>query len=96
VRAAAATMAIGIVSGVAWLDVDAVVVDGSFAPELLALLLAELERALERRDWEGMWRPTVLAGNIGTDARALGGAILPMQACFGPDRDLFLKDSDGL
>jgi hypothetical protein len=33
----------------------------------------------------------VLAGTIGSDARAIGGALLPLHANFAPDRDLFLK-----
>jgi hypothetical protein len=32
-----------------------------------------------------------LAGTIGSDARAIGGALLPLYANFAPDRDLFLK-----
>ena len=28
---------------------------------------------------------------IGPDARALGGALLPLHANFAPDRELFLK-----
>lgn len=88
-------MAMGIASGVAWLDVDAVVVDGSFDRQLLAMLLQELELALARHEWEGLWRPALMAGTIGTDARALGGAILPMHSTFGPDRDLFLKPQEG-
>jgi predicted NBD/HSP70 family sugar kinase len=88
-------MAMGIASGVAWLDIDAVVIDGSFDRQLLAMLLQELELALARHEWEGLWRPALLAGTIGTDARALGGAILPMHSAFGPDRELFLKPQDG-
>jgi predicted NBD/HSP70 family sugar kinase len=87
----AAALAMAIASGVAWLDVDAIVVDGALDRELLGILLAELDTALALHDWEGMWRPALLAGTIGTDARALGGATLPMHACFGLDRDLFLK-----
>jgi predicted NBD/HSP70 family sugar kinase len=96
VQDTAGAMAMGIAGGIAWLDVDAVVIDGSFDRGLLTLLLTELESALDRHDWEGMWRPTLLAGTLGADARALGGATLPMHACFGPDRDLFLKESDRL
>lgn len=94
-RETAAAICMGIASGVAWLDIDAVVVDGSFDRQLLAMLLREIEAALTHHDWEGVWRPVLLAGTIGADARALGGAILPMHASFGPDRDLFLKASDG-
>ena len=39
----------------------------------------------------GVGRPAVLAGTIGSDARAIGGALLPLYANFAPDRDLFLK-----
>jgi hypothetical protein len=36
-------------------------------------------------------RPTVFEGAISSDARAMGGALLPLYANFAPDRDLFLK-----
>ena len=41
--------------------------------------------------WEGVARPAVLEGAIGADARAMGGALLPLYANFAPERDLFLK-----
>ncbi len=73
------------------LDLEGVILDGSFSRELLAALLAHTERALARYSWEGVSRPQLLAGTIGSDARALGGALLPLYANFAPDRDLFLK-----
>ena len=73
------------------LDLEGVILDGSFSRELLAALLAHTERALVRYSWEGVSRPQLLAGTIGSDARALGGALLPLYANFAPDRDLFLK-----
>jgi hypothetical protein len=39
-------------------------------------------------------RPQLMAGTIGSDARALGGALLPLYANFAPDRELFLKVSE--
>jgi len=36
-------------------------------------------------------RPALLAGTIGSDARAVGGALLPLYAAYAPDSDLFLK-----
>jgi hypothetical protein len=41
--------------------------------------------------WEGAHRPRIVAGTVGSDARAIGGALLPLYANFAPDRDLFLK-----
>ena len=57
-----------------------------------AALLAATGATLGRYSWEGVARPSVLAGTIGSDARAIGGALLPLYANFAPDRDLFLKD----
>ncbi|WP_137896569.1 ROK family transcriptional regulator [Ramlibacter sp. 2FC] len=88
---AAEALAHCVTSGTAFLDLDAVVVDGSFCRPLLQRLLDETRAALAHYDWEGLWMPGLHAGSIGTDARALGGALLPLHANFAPDRELFLK-----
>ena len=41
-------------------------------------------------DERGLTRPRLLAGSIGADARAMGGALLPLYAHFAPNRELFL------
>ena len=73
------------------LDLDGVILDGSFDRTLQGALLAATDRSLARYSWEGVARPALLAGAIGPDARALGGALLPLYANFSPDRELFLK-----
>ncbi len=73
------------------LDIEGVIIDGSFSRELQAALIDECTAALARYSWEGVSRPQLLAGSIGSDARALGGALLPLYANFTPDRELFLK-----
>jgi hypothetical protein len=73
------------------LDLEGEILDGSFSRELLAALLAKTLHALGHYNWEGVARPQLMAGTIGSDARALGGALLPLYANFAPDRDLFLK-----
>ncbi len=88
---AANALAHAIVSGTAFLDIEAVVIDGSFCRPLLTLLIAETGLALQRYNWEGLWSANVIAGNVGSDARALGGALMPLHANFAPDQDLFLK-----
>lgn len=88
---AADAIALAINSAVCLLDLDAVIVDGSFARELLAALLEAIAKALDLYSWEGVSRPQVLAGTVGSDARAIGGAMLPLHAAFAPDRELFLK-----
>jgi predicted NBD/HSP70 family sugar kinase len=91
--AAANALAHCIVSGTAFLDLDAIVLDGSFCRPMLKKLLAQTRAALAGYNWEGLWPATLLEGSIGPDARALGGALLPLHANFAPDRDLFLKVS---
>ncbi len=73
------------------LDLETVVIDGNCSADLLQALLAELAPAMERCNWEGVSRPALLGGTVGADARALGGALLPLYANFAPDRELFLK-----
>ncbi|WP_425261548.1 ROK family protein [Rubrivivax sp. RP6-9] len=87
----AAAIALAVNSAACLMDLEGVIVDGSFSRELLAALLAALAPALDRYSWEGVVRPAVLPGAIGSDARALGGAMLPLYANFAPDRELFLK-----
>ena len=89
---AALALAHCIVSGTAFLDLDAVVIDGVVAPDLLQLLLAQTQASLEAYNTEGLQAlPRLVSGSIGSDARALGGALLPLHTCFAPDRDIFLK-----
>jgi len=88
---AANAIALSINCGACLLDLDGVIVDGSFSRDLLAELLKSLPAALERYSWQGVHQPEVFAGTIGSDAQALGGAWIPLHASFAPDRELFLK-----
>ena len=88
---AANALAHAVVSGTAFLDIDAVVIDGNFSRDLLEQLIDATQSALQQYSWEGLWNANVLAGQVGPDARALGGALLPLHANFAPDQDLFLK-----
>ncbi|MDR3368569.1 ROK family transcriptional regulator [Rhodoferax sp.] len=88
---AANALAHTVISGTAFLDIDAVVIDGSFSRALLTQLIAATQTCLKAYNWEGLWSANVIAGEVGPDARALGGALLPLHANFAPDRELFLK-----
>jgi predicted NBD/HSP70 family sugar kinase len=90
-RRAAPAIALAVHNAACLLDLEGVIVDGSFGRGLLDLLLGALDRAMDRHDWEGVARPALFAGTIGSDARAIGGAWLPLYAAYAPDSDLFLK-----
>jgi predicted NBD/HSP70 family sugar kinase len=75
----------------ALLDLEAIVIDGEMDRGLLREVIRRTEIAMDRVDWQGMLRPQLVEGLIGADARAMGGAILPLYAHFAPKHELFLK-----
>ena len=90
-REAAPAVAFAINNAACLLDLEGVIIDGSFSRELLRATITAVNHALDQYNWEGVSRPAVLEGTIGSDARAMGGALLPLYANFAPDRELFLK-----
>ncbi len=92
---AAQSLALAITSAAALLDLDAVVVDGSISPALLRALMQQTEKALALVRFDGIHAPTLVTGKVGSMARALGGALLPLHAQFFPDKDIFLKQDAG-
>jgi predicted NBD/HSP70 family sugar kinase len=90
-KRAAPAVALAVHNAACLLDMEGVIVDGNVGRGLLAALLRELDAALGRHSWEGVTRPALLAGTIGSDARAVGGALLPLYAAYAPDSELFLK-----
>ena len=92
---AATSLALAITSAAALLDLDAVVLDGSISPALLQALLTQTKTELGHGRFDGIHAPNLVAGRVGSVARALGGALLPLHAQFFPDKDIFLKQDAG-
>ena len=88
---ASQALAMSTTSASALLDIDVVLVDGSLSPKLMHALIEQTEASLAHFSFDGIHRPKVLAGHVGSHARALGGALLPLHAHFFPDKDIFLK-----
>ena len=88
---ASQSLAMTVASAAAFLDLDAVVMDGSLGSPLMSALLSATQVALAHYRFDGMHQPPLLAGQVGAHARALGGALLPLHSQFFPDKDIFLK-----
>ena len=88
---AAIALAGAIVNAHAVLDTEKIVIDGTLPAAQLTRLIQKVEAALARYDLTGLETPQFEQGQIGYQARALGGAFLPVYAQFAPDRDVFLK-----
>jgi predicted NBD/HSP70 family sugar kinase len=84
-------LALTITASTALLDLDAVVIDGSLDRRLIEEVIGRTENILDGYNWEGLARPALITGSIGADARAMGGAILPLYTHFAPIHELFLK-----
>ncbi len=89
---ASAALATAILSAVAVIDFEGVIVDGAVPAGILSRLLDAVRAKLARLDQQGLSSFVVETGTIGAAARALGGASLPLLANFATDRDVLFKD----
>ena len=89
--AAAEALAYTITSGCAFIDPQGVVIDGRMPAKATDYLVAAIKTACQKANWEGLYMPEIISGNIGFEARALGGALLPIYSNFAPDSEAFLK-----
>jgi predicted NBD/HSP70 family sugar kinase len=78
-------------SAAAFMDLDAVVIDGSLGRPLIDALIAQTQAKLGDYRLDGMHTPQVIAGRVGPHARALGGSLIPLHSQFFPNKDVVLK-----
>lgn len=88
---AAKAIAYSITSGCAFIDPEGVIIDGRMPAKATDYLVSAIQKACKEANWEGLFMPEIISGNIGFEARALGGALLPIYSNFAPDSDAFLK-----
>lgn len=85
-RVAAPQIAFAAVTAQAFLDPDAIVVDSSLSPDLTQALVAAVAQAAHAHyDHRGLSGMTIVAGEIGLSARAIGSGIAPILAEFALD-----------
>jgi predicted NBD/HSP70 family sugar kinase len=90
--ATADALAVAAVSACAVIDFEAVVIDGALPSVERARLVAATRLALERLERQGLSPFALVEGRLGTFARAMGGACLPLLASFAADRDVLFRD----
>lgn len=88
---ASSSIAYAIASGCAFIDPEGVIVDGGIPKKAASYLVDAIRRACDKDDWEGLAKVEIECGNVGSDARALGGALVPIYSTFSPDSDSYLK-----
>ena len=88
-------LAYAIISGQSFFDLNEIVIDGSIKRDLLERLIDKVESSFTRYDMQGITVPSVRAGSLGNDARAIGGSVLPFHEQFGLDQSLILRPGRG-
>jgi predicted NBD/HSP70 family sugar kinase len=90
---AAAALAYASLAATSVIDFEAVVIDGEMpvaVRERLTTRTAQIFAGLDRR---GLSEVVIVPGSIGADARAIGGAALPLIKSFARDREVLFKDA---
>jgi predicted NBD/HSP70 family sugar kinase len=93
IKEAASALAYASVAAISVIDFEAIVIDGEMPAtvrERLASRTAEVFAGLDRR---GLSETEIVAGGIGSEARAIGGAALPLIKNFARDREVLFKDA---
>lgn len=70
-------LAEAIVATASIVDMNAAVIDGGFPTWVRARIVNETQKALSTLDLSGLSKPLIVEGQVGAQARAIGGACLP-------------------
>lgn len=90
---AAHDLALTLVSATSIIDFETIVIDGAFPREIGRRLIARIREALDHFDLRGIVPFSVVEGSIGSMAREIGGACLPLLANFTQDREVLFKEN---
>ena len=71
-------LAHAVVASCSLIDFPAVIVDGGFPPEVRIRLVEAIQREVMQLDLKGIAAPVIVEGEVGPNARAIGGACLPL------------------
>lgn len=85
------TLAQAIVSSLAVIDFEAVVIDGALPDEIRARIIAAVGENLGQQDLQGVFRPEIIEGHFGGVARALGAAAFGISSEYMIDQNTLLR-----
>lgn len=78
-------------SGSSFFEPEAVVIDAGISRHLVRSLIERVSDKFNSYNLEGLTVPEIRMGEIGRDARAQGGALVPIHANFAADNKYLLK-----
>ena len=92
IQATAAALAQAIVAAASIIDFGAAVIDGGFPAWVRKRIVTATLEAVARLDLRGVVIPDIIEGKVGSQARAIGGASLPIFARYLTDQSVLLKN----
>lgn len=90
----AQALAQAIVAAASIIDFSAAVIDGGFPEWVRRRVVEATIRAASELDLQGVVLPEIIEGAVGTQARAIGGASLPIFARYLIDQNILFKEID--
>lgn len=88
---AAPVLAHAIVTALAVIDFETVVIDGLLNETWQRRLIVRIRDEMAHFDQTGLTPANVVSGSIGATARVLGAALLPLQGRVSPDAELLVR-----
>ena len=92
IEEAAGALAQAVATLLSMIDFEAIIIDGAFPADVRRRLVERTNAQWARMDRQGLTDAVVVEGSIGRDARAIGGAALPLLAAFARDQDVLFKE----
>ncbi|SFN88000.1 Sugar kinase of the NBD/HSP70 family, may contain an N-terminal HTH domain [Cohaesibacter marisflavi] len=90
---AAHYIALAIASATAIIDFEVAILDGTMPAAVRESLVEKIRDAITEQGWKGIALPVVLEGTLGSPARALGGASLPLFIRYLLDQNMLFNQS---
>lgn len=85
-------LAVAIVSSCAVIDFEAAIIDGGFPVSVRKRIVTEAIREMHKLDLQGIEAPKIIEGLVGSNARAIGGASVPLFAHYMLDQNVLFKE----
>jgi predicted NBD/HSP70 family sugar kinase len=89
----AVSVASAIVAAASVIDFPAAIIDGAFPTSVRKRIVEAVNSALRHVDHQGLSPISASEGTIGSGARAIGAACLPLLSNFSRNREVLFKDS---
>lgn len=95
IQNSAAALAQAVIAAASIIDFASVIIDGGFPNWVRERIVEATRKALDLHDLQGVVVPEIREGAVGSQARAIGGASLPLFSRYLLDQNVLFKEAAG-